>query len=72
MVFKLPRCSLDCLPFLTGLTRGRFDLLQSMLHSHSFVLTKLIYLSAIPFSANHPFPTSPPDRSSVDRRMNRG
>ena len=27
-------------PFLTGLTRGRVNLLRSMLHSHSFVLTK--------------------------------
>jgi|EndMetStandDraft_3_1072993.scaffolds.fasta_scaffold00823_2 hypothetical protein len=27
-------------PLLTGLTRGRGDLLRSMLHSHSFVLTK--------------------------------
>ncbi|CAB4286176.1 unnamed protein product [Prunus armeniaca] len=28
------------LPFPTGLTRGRVNLLRSMLHSHSFVLTK--------------------------------
>ena len=28
------------LPFLTGMTYGMVNLLQSMLHSHSFILTK--------------------------------
>lgn len=39
-------------PLLTGLTRGRGDLLRSMLHSHSFVLTKQqnIYISRRFFS----------------------
>ena len=66
---------LRALPFLTGLTRGRVNLTSSeacFTATHSSWPKSRIYLSAIPFSANHPFPTSPPDRSSVDRRMNRG
>lgn len=66
---------LRALPFLTGLTRGRVNFTSSeacFTATHSSWPKSRIYLSAIPFSANHPFPTSPPDRSSVDRRMNRG